>query len=61
MAAAIDELQPTYALRPLVVISIVEKVARDPGYHLQVADIADRLPGGDRLCEVPGGGTGYAR
>src|SRR5215468_2420757 len=36
---AIDELPPTYAIRPLVVISIVEKVAKDPGYHLQVADI----------------------
>ena len=35
----IDELPPTYALRPLVVISIVTQVARDPGYHLQVADI----------------------
>ncbi len=36
---SIDELPPTYAVRPLVVISIVDKVARDPGYHLQVADI----------------------
>ncbi len=36
---AIDELPPTFALRPLVVISIVEKVAKDPGYHLAVADI----------------------
>jgi kynurenine formamidase len=36
---AIDELPPTYALRPLVVISIVDQVARDPGYALQVADI----------------------
>jgi kynurenine formamidase len=36
---AIDELPPTYAVRPLVVISIVEQVAKDPGYHLQVADI----------------------
>ena len=35
----IDELPPTFALRPLVVISIVAQVARDPGYHLQVADI----------------------
>jgi len=35
----IDELPPTYALRPLVVISIVPQVARDPGYHLTVADI----------------------
>lgn len=36
---AIDELPPTYAIRPLVVISIVDQVARDPGYHLRVADI----------------------
>ena len=36
---AIDELPATYALRPLVVISIVDQVARDPGYQLAVADI----------------------
>ena len=36
---AIDELPPTFTLRPLVVISIVDKVATDVGYHLQVADI----------------------
>lgn len=36
---SIDELPPTYAVRPLVVISIVDKVAGNPGYHLQVADI----------------------
>jgi kynurenine formamidase len=36
---AIDELPPTYAIRPLVVISIVDQVVADPGYHLQVADI----------------------
>lgn len=36
---AIDELPPTYAVRPLVVISIVDQVARDSGYHLRVADI----------------------
>jgi kynurenine formamidase len=36
---SIDELPPTYAVRPLVVISIVDKVASNPGYHLQVADI----------------------
>src|SRR5262245_25458859 len=35
----IDELPPTYALRPLVVISIVAQVARDPGYHLQAVDV----------------------
>lgn len=36
---AIDELPPTYAVRPLVVISMVEAVKRDPAYHLQVTDI----------------------
>lgn len=36
---AIDELPPTYAIRPLVVISIVDQVAQNPGYHLQVVDI----------------------
>jgi len=36
---AIDELPATYAIRPLVVISIVEQVARNPGYSLQVSDI----------------------
>ena len=36
---AIDELPPTFAVRPLVVISIVDQVAKAPGYHLSVADI----------------------
>jgi len=36
---AIDELPATYAVRPLVVISIIDQVAKDPGYHLQVSDI----------------------
>ena len=35
----IDELPPTYAVRPLVVISIVPQVKRDPKYALQVTDI----------------------
>ncbi|HEY7694277.1 MAG TPA: cyclase family protein [Gaiellaceae bacterium] len=35
----IDELPPTYAVRPLVVISIVPQVANDPKYALTVADI----------------------
>ncbi len=38
---AIDELPATYAVRPLVVISIVPQVSKDPGYHLQVKDIQD--------------------
>jgi kynurenine formamidase len=35
----IDELPPTYAVRPLVVISIVPQVDEDPGYALQVSDV----------------------
>lgn len=35
----IDELPPTFAVRPLVVISIVDQVAKQPGYHLAVEDI----------------------
>lgn len=38
---AIDELPATYCIRPLVVISIVDKVKRDAGYHLTVPDILD--------------------
>jgi kynurenine formamidase len=36
---AIDELPATFAVRPLVVISIVDKVADQPGYQLSVDDI----------------------
>jgi kynurenine formamidase len=36
---AIDELPATYAVRPLVVISIVSQVAKDPKYALQVSDV----------------------
>lgn len=49
---AIDELPPTYALRPLVVISIVDQVKRDPGYQMRAADVMDwerrhgRIPAG---------------
>jgi kynurenine formamidase len=48
----IDELPATFAVRPLVVISIVDSLARHPGYHLQVPDIAEwegrngRIPAG---------------
>jgi kynurenine formamidase len=37
--AAIDELPPTFAVRKLVVISIVRQVKRNFNYHLQVSDI----------------------
>jgi kynurenine formamidase len=36
---AIDELPPTYAVRPLVVISIVPQVKQNPKYALQVSDV----------------------
>ena len=36
---SIDELPATYAVRPLVVISIAKQVVKDPGYSLQVSDI----------------------
>ena len=36
---AIDELPASYAIRPLVVISIVEQLRTNPNYALQVADI----------------------
>jgi kynurenine formamidase len=37
--AAIDEVPPTFAVRPLVVISIAKQVKQDFNYHLTVADI----------------------
>jgi kynurenine formamidase len=36
---AIDELPATYAIRPLVVISIVEQLKANPNYALQVSDV----------------------
>ena len=36
---AIDELPATYTIRPLVVIGIQDKVARNPGYQMTVDDI----------------------
>lgn len=36
---SIDELPATYAIRPLVVIPMEDKVSRDFGYQLQVSDI----------------------
>ena len=38
---AIDELPATFAVRPLVVISIVDKVPNDPGYQMTVNDITE--------------------
>lgn len=36
---AIDELPPTFAVRPLVVISMVGQLRQQPGYQLKVADV----------------------
>jgi kynurenine formamidase len=36
---ALDELPATYTLRPLILIPIQDKVAKDPNYHLAVEDI----------------------
>ena len=37
--ATISDLPPTYAVRPLVVVDIHEKVAEQPGYHAKVEDV----------------------
>jgi kynurenine formamidase len=55
---AIDELPPTFAVRPLVVISIVEQVARDPGYHLAVGDV---LAWERRHGRIPEGSVVFVR
>ncbi len=39
MGATISDLPPTFAIRPLVVINISDKVVDDAGYHLSVDDI----------------------
>lgn len=39
LGATISDLPATYALRPLVVIDIHEKVAADPGYFASVEDV----------------------
>jgi kynurenine formamidase len=37
--ATISDLPATYCIRPLVVINISDKVAKNPGYHCGMADI----------------------
>jgi len=39
LGATISDIPATYAIRPLVVINIADKVAKDQGYHLQVDDV----------------------
>jgi kynurenine formamidase len=55
---AIDELPPTYALRPLAVISIVPELAGHPSYALQVADI---LRWERRHGRIPAGSVVFVR
>ena len=55
---AIDELPPTFAVRPLAVISIVDQVARDPGYHLAVDDV---LAWERRNGRIPEGAVVFVR
>src|SRR5437868_6646773 len=38
---SIDELPATYTIRPLVVISIADKAAKDAGYQMTIDDILD--------------------
>jgi len=49
--ATISDLPATYAVRPLVVISIVEQVAKNPGYALTVDDIAAWEAGHGKIPE----------
>lgn len=55
---AIDELPATYAVRPLVVISIVDKVVTNPGHHLSVDDILDWEK---RNGQIPEGSVVFVR
>ena len=54
----IDELPPTFAVRPLVVIPIVDSVQRHAGYHLQVADL---LAWEKRNGQIPAGSVVMVR
>lgn len=55
---AIDELPATYTIRPLVVIPIQDKVAKDPGYHLTIADI---LAWEKKYGRIPEGSVVFVR
>lgn len=55
---AIDELPATFAVRPLVVISIADRVANDPGYSLQVSDIKEWER---RFGDIPEGSVVFIR
>ena len=55
---SIDELPATYTIRPLVVISIVDKVATDPGYQMAVSDIQEWE---NRNGQIPEGAVVFIR
>jgi kynurenine formamidase len=55
---SIDELPATYAVRPLVVISIVPQVRKDPKYALQVSDVRAFE---DRHGRIPAGSVVMVR
>lgn len=55
---AIDELPATYTIRPLVVISIADKAANDPGYQMTVEDITDWE---SRNGQIPAGSVVFIR
>jgi kynurenine formamidase len=55
---AIDELPATFAMRPLVVIPIQDKVAQNPNYHLQVKDI---LNWENQHSRIPEGSVVFVR
>jgi kynurenine formamidase len=55
---AIDELPATYTLRPLVVIPMQDKVAHDPGYQLQPADV---MAFEARFGRIPEGSVVFVR
>jgi kynurenine formamidase len=56
--AAIDEIPPTFAVRPLVVISIVKRVRENFNYSMKVSDIR-RFE--KRHGRVPRGGVVFVR
>ena len=55
---SIDELPPTYTIRPLVVIPIQDKVAKVPNYHLKVEDI---LAWEKKYGKIPEGSVVFVR
>ena len=55
---AIDELPATFAVRPLVVIPIQDKAARDPGYEMTVDDVRQWEA---RHGQIPAGSVVFIR